>query len=75
MAEADKCASCAADDAPEELRLLRKMSGQMDGLDDRLEKIEGRAIKAAVVAGAAAGAVSGGLVQAGIAIFKAKYNL
>lgn len=75
MAEDDKCAACAADDAPEELRLLRKMSGQMDGLDDRLEKIEGRAIKAGAVAGAAAGAVSGGLVAAGIAILKAKFGL
>lgn len=75
MANDGKCAACETDDAPEELRLLRKMSDQMDGLGERIEKIEGRAIKVGAVAGAAAGAVSGGIVATGIALIKAKFGL
>ncbi len=74
MAE-EKCAACAADDAPEELLLLRKMSVQLDGFETRVDKIEARAIKAGAVAGLVGGAVSGGVVATGIALLKAKYGL
>lgn len=75
MADDEKCAACAADDTPEELRILRKVSGQLDGLEGRIEQIEGRAVKGGAIAGAAAGALSGGIVAAGLALIRAKFGL
>jgi galactokinase/mevalonate kinase-like predicted kinase len=55
-----------------ELAELRKISAQLDGVENSMDAILQAATKSGAIAGAAAGAVSGGIISAGILLIRAK---
>ena len=55
----------------EELRLLRKIDKKVDGIEEQIATVK----KAAVIHGAVAGGISGGIVAAGISFAKLKLGL
>ena len=55
----------------EEVRLLRKIDQKVDAIDQKMATIK----KTAAIHGAAAGAISGGIVTAGISFAKIKLGM
>lgn len=58
-----------------ELTELRKISAQLDGVENSMDAILKTATKSGAIAGAAAGAVSGGIITAGILLIRTKLGI
>lgn len=70
-----------AKDAPtdagqgEQLQLLRRVDGKLDAMNGKLDRIHQQVRKKAIVYGATAGGVTGGIIAVGVAIAKAKLGM
>lgn len=59
----------------EQLQLLRRLDSKMDNLDGKLDRVRQEVRKDAVIYGATAGGLTGGIISVGLALAKAKLGL
>ncbi|MFY3986077.1 hypothetical protein ACOTJH_29085 [Achromobacter xylosoxidans] len=59
----------------EQLALLHRVDGKIDAMNGKLDMIHQQVRKKAVVYGATAGGLTGGIVAFGVAIVKAKLGM
>lgn len=59
----------------EQLQLLRRVDGKLDNLDGKLDRMRQEVRKDALVYGATAGGLTGGIIAVGVALAKAKLGL
>ena len=68
-------AQCAPAAQDEQLQLLRRVDGKLDNMSGKLDRIRQEVRKDAMVYGATAGGLTGGIISVGLAIAKAKLGL
>lgn len=65
----------AGQEDDEMLRLMRRMDGRLDVMDQKLDALPKTAARYGAAAGAVSGGIAGGLVATGIALIRAKLGL
>lgn len=58
-----------------EYQLLQRIDQRLENIEGQIEQVESRAIKYGVAAGAASGALAGGLVAVGVLAAKIKLGI